>query len=278
MDQTVKERLAAIAWAGWRVDTAALVPNPELYEAAPDVEVRDRALIDYHWHPDGAGWQHKVYAWLQGNNTGITHEIVNAAGQLVQTLQTPMPRVGGVAMKIDRLNISQSGAKMVYAVAAHEVSSLPTRLVWGGTLVVENVCHPYPQGQQEQGRDVPTALIGEPGGGEPQTEVDYPRIEQIVTARVDAAVNRLIVQFGGGSVRGGIQEKVEDALVRVFDREYQGSDPRPADFQAKFSATLYQSAGLFARLSETLYMVARDNKIVEAAHKVLGLPWPPPQP
>jgi hypothetical protein len=254
MDQTVKERLAAIAWAGWRVDTAALVPNPDLYEAAPDVEVRDRALIDYHWHPDGAGWQHKVYAWLQGNNTGIVHEVWDAAGRLVRTVNTAMPRVGGVAMKIDRLNISQSGAKMVYAVAAHEVSSSPTRLVWGGTLVVENVCHPYPGGQEERGMDVPTALItGEPGGGTSEP-VDYARIQ----AGVDTAIARLVTQFGGGNIRTGIQEKVEDALVRVFDREYQGSDPRPADFQAKFSATVYHAPGLFNRIKETAFEACRE--------------------
>jgi hypothetical protein len=211
MDATVKERLAAIAWAGWRVDTAALVPNPDLYpDRAPDVEVRDRALIDYHWHPDGAGWQHKVYAWLQGNNTGITHEVWDAEGRLVRTVNTAMPRVGGVAMKIDRLNIAQSGAKMVYAVAAHEVSSSPTRLVWGGTLVVENVCHPYPGGQEERGMDVPTALIGEPTQ-EPQPGGD--------PAAIAAAVVDLIQARMNGELGGQIQQRAKNGARQALQFE-----------------------------------------------------------
>lgn len=252
-DVNLQSYLATVEWNGWNTDTAALAPNPDRYALAPapDVEYHDRALIDYHWHPDGGQQQHRIFAWLQGNETTIVHEIVNTAGQVAATVTTPMPRVNGLPMKIDRLNISQSGAKMVYAVAAHEVSSSPSRLVWGGTFVVENICVPYPGGMQPRGMDVPTALIGQGGGGQPQEAIDYGRIRQEAQAGAAVEVNRLIALFGEGGIRQALEDKLKDALGEALT-----ADPAQDE-----RARAYQDA-LFAFMRNLVGQVLVKNLIV----------------
>lgn len=239
--------------------------------ALTGVEYRDRALLGAQPWVDHAGNVFESDFWLRGNESAVEIRRYNPAGELTGqwTLRPP------TGFKVDGYGIFQSGAHLLVLLCGHEAIADPQRrnIVWRDQ--VENVAVPYPQGFAPVGAETDMdSWRGVDPNPAPEVEVDYERIRGIVQTVVAAEVNRLASQFGGGSVRGGIQEKVEDALVRLFDPDYQGDDPRPARFREGFSATLYRSAGLFQRLTETVFLVVRDNKLIEAAYKVLGLPPP----
>lgn len=61
-----------------------------------------------------------------------------------------------------------------------------------------------------------------PTGGEPVVEIDYERIQ----AMVDGAVQEIVAQFGGSSVRDGIEQKIMDGIGKAFDASLYPTNTR----------------------------------------------------
>ena len=173
--------------------------------------------------------------------------------------------------KFDSASLAPVGNDLWVVGTDHEISSAEGRANDFTLGVIQGVFAPTP----EPG-DAPydSRVLGgsEPAPTDP---VDYAQIQHIVNSEITA----LVGLFGSHGLRTGLQEKGEDSLVAVMTRAHMGdpTDPRVAAFQAAFSDTLYQSPGLYQRLKETMFLVLRENRVLEAVDHILGPAAPTPK-
>lgn len=161
---------------------------------------------------DGAGNIFIGIAQVAGVGTAYRKNIlivkVATNGQRTVVDERAVPD-GGL---VDGVGIVQSGTQLHVFAGAHIGD--PTARLYHYALPV---CVPYPEGQY-----VGMAGAYEPIGGEPVVEIDYERIQ----AMVDGAVQEIVAQFGGSSVRDGIEQKIMDGIGKAFDASLYPTNTR----------------------------------------------------
>lgn len=87
--------------------------------------------------------------------------------------------------------------------------------------------------------------------------MDWTRLEAIVKFQVDRMAADLISKFGGGSIRGGLAEKAQDALRDLFEpNPAEGS--RAAVFQARFKDMVYDLVNNTAFLNNAKWITGQE--------------------
>jgi hypothetical protein len=210
-------------------------------DLADDFEYRDRATLHSSPWVDHAGNQFDCFSTLQGNTTTIIVVKSNRLGQELQRWSLPaMP-----PFKIDDFGVFQSGADLLFLVAAHEISSDPNRrnIVYRDSL--PGICIPYPAGQMPVGAE--TEYISREPNPQP-IEFDYVRIVREVLTALKADMN--------GELGAQVQQRAKNGARQGIQTEYSGG-------------ALYNDSGLYNRLKETVYEVLRDQHVLDAVEKIL---------
>lgn len=180
--------------------------------------------------------------------------------------------------KVDGFDIYPSGSNLHVKLSGHVTNAQRDNLV--NMAVLQGVYTPHTGTQPEDGR----AGAYAPAGGEPDPEpggepVDYERIEAIVEFQVQAGIAALVEQYGGGSVRGGIMEKVQDGVRDLFV-ENPPAGSRARVFQERFFPYVRNAnAGVWANILGGVddWNRARRDELKQVIREVLeeGIPDEP---
>lgn len=169
---------------------------------------------------------HAFLSWLiniaQSNNSYIHVEERDPAGHIV-TVWRVVPAAG---MKLSTAALAVAGTDLLVLGTGHHISSEQGRVNMPMVAVIPGVFTPFQPATPGDSPFQEAVLLGgapDPTPGEP---VDYTRIQTGTHAEIAAFAGL----FGGGSVRGGLQEKAMDAAVALFTAP--DSDGRAAAYRA----------------------------------------------
>lgn len=189
----------------WERVFALAVPEPPASRDVGEFAYRDRSWVDVKIHsaPGGIVLLAAGYLLAHSNASGILVAVKDATGTVIRAFNLPTP----ATVKMDCLDGDHQGTAYAFAIGGHEPISTEQRLNVVYVAVLTEVLPAYPGGQAPFGAAVDARTYGgtEPMPSEP---IDYARIGVLVQSQIDQ-----LASLFGGTVRGGIQEKVEDALV-----------------------------------------------------------------
>jgi hypothetical protein len=161
-------------------------------------------------------------------NTNITRVelYVAPAGQpYPQAPDYILTTQGGPSDKIDAVGLERSGSDLIVYAATHAPGAGNRALHIVAKKLV-GVFNTNPQFEAESnGAGAEVIPMGQGGGG---GDVDYTRVENIVSFVVQRELTGLIQQFGGQGIRQGIEDKVKDGSIELLT----GTDARSEAYKA----------------------------------------------
>lgn len=156
--------------------------------AVPIITDEAETYIDLSTIVDGAG--NLLFSVVtSGNANGADIYRYTPAGELVY-LDTVMPGPGGVVgHKVDKADITHSGANLVVGLITHDAVSQKPRSIRVEVAQLAGVYAVRAGQEQEAGGAGAHQPEGEPQGG---TEVDYDRIQGMINAAMQRIVDNMI--------------------------------------------------------------------------------------
>ncbi len=248
-------------------------PLPPLDEAdraaGPIVEVHDRALYNPVTDTDAVGRRWVFFTHIRGNETAGHLLLQDAAGwpEVAQVLPPPN-------FKIDHASARQDGTgpDLVVVLTDHAISSASDRAVQVALATIPGLLAPFSPPGAPRGLPSPVTP-GPPPAPQPSEPVDYGRIQQGIAGEV----TRLVGLFGGGSVRGGLQEKAEDALVWLLTvTEADAGDRWPVAqrFRDAWYSQLNNVTGAQSWKALVESGLVAPERAPAWVHGLPGFPWP----
>ncbi len=205
------------------IDTLPTPPDATAPDGTTPIDqYTDRALPHCAGLQDGAGNTVEGWSSLQGNDTLIAVFRVDHTSGARTALATVLPPP---TFKVDSFTFWQSGPNLIVGLTAHEAVSSPTRANIYARAVVPGVLVPYGPGAEPRGAFIDPALLGgspAPAPNPTPGPIDFAPVQAMITA----ALTTLVSDFGGTSVRDGLQQKAEDGLVWLLTVSEADAGPR----------------------------------------------------
>jgi hypothetical protein len=193
-------------------------------------EIQDAACF-----VDGAGVAFVAYALTSGR--GIKVYRVAADGVTALPDATPPPNSGAYSV-----SLQASGADLIVVATGHVFVGKPRpNPVWQaryGGVVTPRAADPYHAAGAFTGAAVPPPGVP-PAPGPSAAEI------------ADAVRARFLTDLGADTLRHGFGGLIQSATTAALQAAYQGG------------GLLYQSAGLYNRLKETVYEVLKGNGLIK---------------
>jgi len=214
-------------------------------DASRDLVATDRMLLGAGWLADAAGNAFEAwYYLLQGTNTSaVVVQRRNPAGVVTGAWEIAPPVVQGKEFKLDSASIRRAGTRIVIAITAHEISSLPTRLNLYAVLHLDNVATDA-GGRDLDGWPVLDSVFNAP-------DVEPPPGPGYTLDQIAEAVLRAIKTDMGGELGGLIQSRAKNGARQGIQTEARDANGA--------LLSLSSQEGFLQGLRDGLYSWQRDR-------------------
>ena len=193
-------------------------------------EIQDAAVFI-----DGAGVAFVAHALTSGR--GI--KVYRVAGTTATPLEDVTPPANSGAYSV---SLSASGADLIVVATGHYFTDKPRQNpTWQARypgVVTPRPADPY---------HAPGAFTGAAAPPPPVTPPPGPSAAEIA----DAVRARFLADLGGDTLRHGLGGLIQSASSAALTEAYKGG------------GALYQSAGLYQRLKDTVYEVLKNNGVIK---------------
>lgn len=186
---------------------------------------------------DGAANRFVAYGEQLGNETWCSIKRYAPNGT-VTGAWTAFPSANH---KIDELTLAHSGDVLLVLLTTHEIVSNKPRSIRVESAAIAGVYSVRPGQELEEG-----GAGAFTGNGEPQPQeggVTKAEVEEVVRAVLGLATGSLVQAISGsptGQIRQGIEDKVKDALLELFDKENVPGNETEKRFRDVFWAVIDQ--------------------------------------